>query len=178
MNYYKKPLKQLGSVGSSTAHQLSITFASVSFGQLTLSETLNPTKSQSVWRLSKSHAYKSHTNTGTATLTAQAMCQSLDKLLQLIGQTLTVIKSPKGVWCDYCKLRWGSERRHIDGHGTVPRDSDYTVVSQHPKSKGINRHYCRHCAAEVSQWTNGEVWTIAEQAQQMIKQLEIEHGSI
>jgi hypothetical protein len=169
MTYSKKPLKQLGSVGSSTAHQLSITFASVSYGQLTLNETLNPMKSQSVWRSSKSHAYKSRTSMRTVTWTAQVTLQSLDKLLQLIGQTLTVTKAANGVWCDYCKLRWGNERRLIEGVGTVPRDASYTVISQNPKSKGINRNYCRNCAAEVSEWTDGEVWTIAEQAQDFEK---------
>ena len=169
MTYSTKRLKQLGSVGSNTAHQLSITYESVSYGQLTLNEVLNPMKSQSAWHLSKSHVFKSHISMRTATLTAQATCQSLDKLLQLIGQTLTVTKAANGVWCDYCKLRWGSERRLIDGIGTVPRDASYTVISQNPRSKGINRNYCRNCAAEVSDWTNGEVWTIAEQAQDFEK---------
>ena len=169
MTYSTKRLKQLGSVGSNTAHQLSITYESVSYGQLTLNEILSPMKSQSAWRLSKSHVFKSHISMRTATLTAQATCQSLDKLLQLIGQTLTVTKAANGVWCDYCKLRWGSERRLIDGIGTVPRDASYTVISQNPRSKGINRNYCRNCAAEVSDWTNGEVWTIAEQAQDFEK---------
>jgi hypothetical protein len=169
MNFSKKPLKQLGSVGSSTAHQLSITYVSVSYGQPTLNEVLNPMKSQSAWHLSKSHAYKSHTSMKTVTWTAQVTLQSLDKLLQLIGQTLTVTKAANGVWCDYCKLRWGSERRLIEGIGTVPRDASYTVISQNPKSKGINRNYCRNCAAEVSEWTDGEVWTIAEQAQDFEK---------
>ena len=105
----------------------------------------------------------------TVTWTAQVTLQSLDKLLQLIGQTLTVTKAANGVWCDYCKLRWGSERRLIEGIGTVPRDASYTVISQNPKSKGINRNYCRNCAAEVSEWTDGEVWTIAEQAQDFEK---------
>ena len=166
---FKKPLKQLGSVGSSTAHQLSITYASVSYGQLTLNEVLNPMKSQSVWRSSKSRVSKSHISMRTVTLTAQATCQSLDKLLQLIGQTLTVTKAANGVWCDYCKLRWGTERRLIKDIGTVPRDASYTVISQNPKSKGINRNYCRTCAVEVSEWTDGEVWTIAEQAQDFEK---------
>ena len=169
MTFSKKPLKQLGSVGSSTAHQLSITYVSVNYGQPTLNEVLNPTKSLSAWRSSKSHVFKSHTSMRTATLTARATCQSLDKLLQLIGQTLTVTKAANGVWCDYCKLRWGTERRLIEGVGTVPRDASYTVISQNPKSKGINRNYCRNCAAEVSEWTDGEVWTIAEQAQDFEK---------
>lgn len=134
-----------------------------------MNEVLNPMKSLSVWRLSKSRAYKSHTSMRTATWTARATCQSLDKLLQLIGQTLTVTKAANGVWCDYCKLRWGSERRLIEGIGTVPRDASYTVISQNPKSKGINRNYCRNCAAEVSEWTDGEVWTIAQQAQDFEK---------
>ena len=150
-----------------TAWQLSITFESPNSGQPTLTTASSLTKSQSVWHLSKSHAYKSHSSTQTVTRTAQHTLRSLDRLHQLIGMTLTVIKSAPGVWCDYCKVRYGTNSLL----GQKP--ASYTVISNHPKSQGVRRHYCNACAIEVQTWADGTVWSLPEQTEYLMKQEEL-----
>jgi hypothetical protein len=86
--------------------------------------------------------------------------------------TLTVTKAKPGQWCDYCKMRWGQE--HPNGKGKTL--AIWTVVSQHSKSKGINRHYCQPCAVWVSIWPDGTHWPLTEQAEFLVKQEEIDHG--
>ena len=150
-----------------TAWQLSITFESPNSGQPTLNVTSSLTKSQSVWHLSKSHAYKKQASTQTVTRTAQHTLRSLDRLHQLIGVTLTVIKAAPGVWCDYCKVRFGSNT--LLGQ----KAASYTVISNHPKSKGVRRHYCNACAVEVQTWADGTVWSLPEQTEYLLKQEEL-----
>jgi hypothetical protein len=60
--------------------------------------------------------------------------RSLDKLHQLTGLTLTVIKAAPGVWCDYCKVRFGTNSP------LGQKGASYTVISNHPKSQGVRRH--------------------------------------
>ena len=150
-----------------TAWQLSITFESPNSGQPILNTKSSLTKSQSVWHLSKSHAYKSHTSTQTVTKTAQHTLRSLDRLHQLIGVTLTVIKSAPGVWCDYCKTRYGVNNT------LGQKAASYTVISNHPKSQGVRRHYCNACAIEVQTWADGTVWSLPEQTDYLMKQEEL-----
>lgn len=150
-----------------TAWQLSITFESPNSGQPILNATSSLTKSQSVWHLSKSHAYKSRHTTQTVTRTASATLRSLDKLLQLTGMTLTVIKSAPGVWCDYCKVRYGTNS--LLGQ----KAASYTVISNHPRSQGTRRHYCNSCAIEVQTWADGTVWSLPEQTDYLMKQEEL-----
>ena len=150
-----------------TAWQLSITFESPNSGQPTLNVTSSLTKSQSAWHLSKSHAYKRQASTQTVTRTAQHTLRSLDRLHQLIGVTLTVIKSAPGVWCDYCKVRYGVN--NLLGQ----KAASYTVVSNHPRSNGVRRHYCNACAIEVQTWADGSVWSLPEQTDYLIGQDEL-----
>ena len=150
-----------------TAWQLSITFESPNFGQPTLNVTSSLTKSQSAWHLSKSHAYKSRQTTQTVTKTAAHTLRSLDRLHQLIGVTLTVIKSAPGVWCDYCKTRFGAN--NLLGQ----KAASYTVVSNHPRSNGVRRHYCNACAIEVQTWADGSVWSLPEQTDYLMGQDEL-----
>ncbi len=150
-----------------TAWQLSITFESPNSGQPILNATSSLTKSQSVWHLSKSHAYKKAHTTQTVTRTASATLRSLDKLLQLTGVTLTVIKAAPGVWCDYCKVRYGTNS--ILGQ----KAASYTVISNHPKSQGVRRHYCNACAIDVQSWADGTVWSLPEQTDYLMKQEEL-----
>jgi hypothetical protein len=98
--------------------------------------------------------------------------QSLARLHQLIGTTLTVTKAKSGTWCDYCQMKWG--RDHPNGKGKT--FAVWTVVSQHAKSKGINRHYCQPCAVWVSIWPDGSHWPLTEQTDFLVKQEEIDHG--
>ena len=150
-----------------TAWQLSITFELPNSGQPTLNVTSSLTKSQSAWHLSKSHAYKSRQTTQTVTRTAAHTLRSLDRLHQLIGVTLTVIKAAPGVWCDYCKVRYGTNS--ILGQ----KGASYTVISNHPKSQGVRRHYCNACAIEVQSWADGTVWSLPEQTEYLMKQEEL-----
>jgi hypothetical protein len=150
-----------------TAWQLSITFESPDSGQPTLNVTSSLTKSQSAWHLSKSHAYKSRQTTQTVTKTAAHTLRSLDKLHQLIGVTLTVIKSAPGVWCDYCKTRFGAN--NLLGQ----KAASYTVLSNHPRSNGVRRHYCNACAIEVQTWADGSVWSLPEQTDYLMGQDEL-----
>jgi hypothetical protein len=150
-----------------TAWQLSITFESPNSGHPTLNVTSSLTKSQSAWHLSKSHAYKSRQTTQTVTRTAAHTLRSLDRLHQLIGVTLTVIKSAPGVWCDYCKVRYGTNS--ILGQ----KAASYTVISNHPRSQGTRRHYCNSCAIEVQTWADGTVWSLPEQTEYLMKQEEL-----
>jgi len=150
-----------------TAWQLSITFELPNSGQPTLNVTSSLTKSQSVWRSSKSHVYKSRQTMQTVTKTAAHTLRSLDRLHQLIGVTLTVIKSAPGVWCDYCKVRYGVNSLL----GQKP--ASYTVISNHPRSQGTRRHYCNSCAIEVQTWADGTVWSLPEQTEYLMKQEEL-----
>jgi hypothetical protein len=150
-----------------TAWQLSITFELPNSGQPTLNVTSSLTKSQSAWHLSKSHAYKSRQTTQTVTKTAAHTLRSLDRLHQLIGVTLTVIKSAPGVWCDYCKVRYGIN--NLLGQ----KAASYTVVSNHPRSNGVRRHYCNACAIEVQTWADGSVWSLPEQTDYLMGQDEL-----
>lgn len=153
-----------------TAWQLSITFESPNTGAPISSVTSSLTKSQSVWHLSKLHAYKRQASTQTVTRTAQRTLHSLDRLHQLIGMTLTVIKAAPGVWCDYCKVRYGTNS--ILGQ----KPASYTVLSNHPKSKGTRRHYCNACAIEVQTWADGTVWSLPEQTDYLMGQDELPNG--
>ena len=150
-----------------TAWQLSITFESPNTGAPILNATSSLTKSQSVWHLSKSHAYKRQAFTQTVTKTAQHTLRSLDKLHQLTGLTLTVIKAAPGIWCDYCKVRFGTST--VLGQ----KPASYTVISNHPKSQGTRRHYCNSCAIDVQTWADGSVWSLPEQTDYLMKQEEL-----
>ena len=150
-----------------TAWQLSITFELPNSGQPILNATSSLTKSQSVWHLSKSHAYKSRQTTQTVTRTAAHTLRSLDRLHQLIGVTLTVIKAAPGVWCDYCKVRYGTNSP------LGQKGASYTVISNHPRSQGTRRHYCNSCAIEVQTWADGTVWSLPEQTEYLMKQEEL-----
>ena len=167
MTSLTKPKTSSQTEAKITAWQLSITFESPNSGQPTLNVTSSLTKSQSVWHLSKSHAYKRQASTKTVTRTAQHTLRSLDRLHQLIGVTLTVIKAAPGVWCDYCKVRFGSNT--LLGQ----KAASYTVISNHPKSKGVRRHYCNACAVEVQTWADGTVWSLPEQTDYLLKQEEL-----
>ena len=167
MTSLTKPKNSSRTAVKITAWQLSITFELPNFGAPILSATSSLTKSQSVWHLSKSHAYKSRQTTQTVTRTAAHTLRSLDRLHQLTGLTLTVIKAAPGVWCDYCKVRFGTNT--LLGQ----KAASYTVISNHPRSQGTRRHYCNSCAIEVQTWADGTVWSLPEQTEYLMKQEEL-----
>jgi hypothetical protein len=72
-------------------------------------------------------------------------------------------KAKPGIWCDYCKSRWGSEQREIKGIGVVPKMAAWTVTSELPKSHGRKRSYCNDCAIDVSKWADGSYFSLDQQ---------------
>ena len=152
------------------AWQLSITFESQNIGAHTSNATSSLTKSQYAWHLSKLQDSRRQVSIQTVTKTAQHTLRSLDKLHQLTGVTLTVIKAAPGVWCDYCKVRYGTNSP------LGQKGASYTVISNHPRSKGIRRHYCNACAIEVQTWADGTVWSLPEQTDYLMGQDELPHG--
>lgn len=77
-----------------------------------------------------------------------------------------ISKSPRGTYCDYCKQRWGTERKSVTIPETsqvriVPQDAVWQITSKR-YGKVIVRHYCQDCADYVQDW-NGETWTLKEQ---------------
>jgi hypothetical protein len=65
-------------------------------------------------------------------------------------------KSKPGIWCDYCKSRFGAN--HLLGQ----KAASWTITSQYI-NKGLMRHYCNSCAMEVSKWADGTYFGLAEQ---------------
>ena len=167
-----KPSSSSSNEAANTAIQLSITFRSQDSGACILTRTSNPTKSRSVSSSPRSRALRQQQITRILTRTSVRTLQSLEQLHQLTGMTLTVTKAKPGQWCDYCKMRWGQDHPNQKGKTLAV----WTVVSQHAKSKGINRHYCQPCAVWVSIWPDGSHWPLTEQAEYLVKQEEINHG--
>ena len=66
-----------------------------------------------------------------------------------------------GVWCDYCKGRWGKNKGQW--HPNAMRQAIVTIESRLAKSKGLERSYCRECMDEVQSWPDGSTWTLPEQ---------------
>jgi hypothetical protein len=84
--------------------------------------------------------------------------------------TLTVTRTKSGIWCDYCKAKYGTEFE------LGRRQAIWTVVSVHPKSKNEKRHYCFDCAVEVSLWPDGTHWPLTEQVDSLLSQEELPSG--
>jgi hypothetical protein len=76
-----------------------------------------------------------------------------------------------GVFCDYCKDRWGG--RHVKGvwewHEKARRQAVVTITSVTIKAKGTVRSYCGECREIVSNWPDGTVFPLSEQVEQAIK---------
>lgn len=74
-------------------------------------------------------------------------------------------RPPDGVWCCYCKDEWGKVR--IDGtfqwHALAKTPAIYSVISETSKAKGITRSYCRAHSRYITEWHNGELFTLMKQ---------------
>ena len=72
-------------------------------------------------------------------------------------------RASQGVWCDYCKYRWGKEK---DGSWNIRamKPALWTIISEYHKSKGEKRHYCQDCANDVQTWADGTFWKLEDQA--------------
>lgn len=78
-----------------------------------------------------------------------------------------ISRSPRGTWCCYCKLRWGTN------HWRGQTQAVWQITSKR-HGKIIVRHYCQACADYVQDW-NGETWTLKEQIEYAkgIQQLDV-----
>jgi hypothetical protein len=77
--------------------------------------------------------------------------------LPTLTTILMLTKAKHGVWCDYCKSRFGIH----DPKGTT--QAAWTVVSELPKSHGRKRSYCNDCAIDVSKWADGSYFSLDQQ---------------
>jgi hypothetical protein len=74
-----------------------------------------------------------------------------------IGQiTVSIRRSPKNTWCDYCKLRWGVN--HVRGQVQA-----VWWIRSETRGKVIDRHYCFACSTELQTWTDGQIWSFQQQ---------------
>lgn len=88
---------------------------------------------------------------------------------------MALSKSAQGVFCDHCKMEYGtynsefntwSFRPRRKGEGIIDPQAYLTVVSEMSKSNGAVRHYCRYHLQEASRWSNADgvsIWTIEDQ---------------
>ncbi len=67
-----------------------------------------------------------------------------------------ISQSKRGIWCDYCKMRWGVN----DVRGQA--QAVWTITSFN-KGKVIDRHYCYACAKEAQTRHDGTIWPFKEQ---------------
>lgn len=65
-------------------------------------------------------------------------------------------RANKGVWCDYCKVRYtaNSLRRETPAL--------WTIISESTARSGNQRNYCGECARVVSSWDGG-IWELQDQ---------------
>ena len=76
--------------------------------------------------------------------------------LQKTGVTLTLTRAKSGVWCDYCKVRFGTASLK----GQTPA-AWTTTCKRH--GKVIVRSYCQTCANEIQTRHDGSTWLLADQ---------------
>lgn len=137
-----------------------------SYGQTSWSENSNHLTLQSVWHwssLQESWKLNQFTILGW---TSAPTRQSPENLPCEIGMIWMLTRSPRGTWCDYCKGRWGAERKSVRIPETgevkiVPCDAVWQITSKR-HGKLVVRHYCQSCANYVQDW-NGELWTLQQQ---------------
>ena len=135
-------------------------------GQISWNVKLSQLTLQSVWHWSSSHeSWK--LNQFTILGWTSAPTQLLPESSPLkIGIVWMLTRSPKNTWCDYCKGRWGMERRTVKIPETqqfkiVPQDAVWQITSKR-HNKVIVRHYCQDCTNYVQDW-HGTLWTLHEQ---------------
>jgi len=83
-----------------------------------------------------------------------------------------LVNAKKGIWCDYCKSRYGA---------TNPKgqtQAAYTIVSELPRSTKIPRHYCQDCAADTSKWADGTYFDLKQQIQFAMERYGIIQGEL
>lgn len=134
-----------------------------SFGPRIYGQRLSRQTWQSVWRFSKSQGLWELMQFTTVGWIFAPMQQSPENSQSKTGNnselgTLWMLsRSPKGTWCDYCKLRWGTD----SPKGRT--QAVWTITSKRAGGKLVLRHYCHNCAMEVQTWHDGTIWTLKDQ---------------
>ena len=138
--------------------QLLITYELRSYGvRISVIES-NLTRSQSVCHSSKSRVLLSKARTVIHTQTLSRIWQfPVTSVLPTSTTILMLSKAKHGVWCDYCKSRFGIH----NPKGTT--QAAWTVHSELPKSHGRKRSYCNECAIDVSKWADGSYFSLDQQ---------------
>ena len=70
-----------------------------------------------------------------------------------------ITRAALGVWCDYCKGRYGKDRNGWLLKAQTP--AVVTVISTH--FAGRSRSYCKACMDEVQAWPDGSTFTLPQQ---------------
>jgi hypothetical protein len=65
-------------------------------------------------------------------------------------------RAPRGIWCCYCKMRWGTDT--LRGQ----TQAIWQITSKR-HGKVVVRNYCHACAMEAQTWHDGTLWTLQEQ---------------
>ena len=120
------------------------------------------------WSKLNSHEYKRVHIISTPTLMLAHTSHLPDNLQQ--NQMIMLVNAKSGVWCDYCKYRFGTN--NLRGQ----QQAAWTVISQHPRSKDAKRSYCRSCAEDVQRWADGTIFPLSDQAEYLMKQEELPSG--
>lgn len=69
---------------------------------------------------------------------------------------MTLSRAKNGVWCDYCKVRFGTSNPNGQ------KQASWTTSCKR-FGKEIVRSYCQTCANEIQTRHDGTVWTLADQ---------------
>ena len=111
-----------------------------------------------VWQWSKSNSHESKRVLTISTPTLMLVHIShLHANLQLRTRIILLSKAKLGVWCDYCKNRFGA----VIARGQ--QQAAWTVHSELPQSHGRKRSYCNDCAIDVSKWADGTYFSLDQQ---------------
>ncbi len=138
--------------------QLLITYEYRSYGvRISVIES-SLTKSQSVWHSSKSHVLLNKQRTVIHSRTLSRIWQfPVTSALPTSTTILMLSKAKHGIFCDYCKSRFGIH----NPKGMT--QAAWTVHSELPKSHKRKRSYCNDCAIDVSKWADGSYFSLDQQ---------------
>ena len=125
-------------------------------GQLTSVGKSTRWTSVYVWHWLKfQESWKLRTVTVSSTWCHTQLLQG--KVLSETGTiSVMITRTMRGVWCDYCRMRWGSN----DARG---QEQAVWSIRSVRHGRVINRHYCFTCAKEAQTRHDGTLWTFQEQ---------------
>ena len=126
-----------------------------SYGQTSSNEKLTQWTLQSVWLWSSSQEQWKLNQILITSWMRSATGQSQDLSQSKTGTIWMLSRSPKGTWCEYCKMRWSTH----DWRGQT--QAIWQITSKRG-GKLVVRHYCHACAQEIQDWS-GTIWKLQEQ---------------